>query len=188
MASVSESAMPATMTAEEFASCADLPEFCELVRGKVTQMNVPGSRHGEVCCELAYWLKHHCLANDCGRVLVNDSGVVTGREPDTVRGADIAYYSFDRLPRGPAPKGYPQAVPELVAEVMSPGDRWPSVMVKVAEYLQAGVNIVLVLNTEAATVRVFDVNGGIALLDDSQQLTLAGVLPGFSVPVAKIFG
>jgi Uma2 family endonuclease len=184
MASVSE----ATMTAEEFATRDDLPEFCELVRGKVVEMNVPGSRHGQICFRFARLLAEHVEKNDLGHVLTNDSGVRTRRDPDTVRGADVAYYSFQRLPRGPLPAGYPDVAPELVAEVLSPSDRWPSVMAKVAEYLEAGVAVVLVLDPEAATVRVFDARGGISLLDDSQQLTVEQLLPGFSAAVAEIFG
>ena len=37
---------------------------------------------------------------DLGRVVTNDSGIVTQRDPDTVRGADVAYYSYARLPKG----------------------------------------------------------------------------------------
>ena len=38
--------------------------------------------------------------HDLGRVMSNDSGVITERDPDTVRGADVAYYSYARLPEG----------------------------------------------------------------------------------------
>ena len=32
--------------------------------------------------------------HDLGHVLSNDSGVITERDPDTVRGADISFYSY----------------------------------------------------------------------------------------------
>jgi hypothetical protein len=39
-------------------------------------------------------------------VLSNDTGVVTERGPDTVRGADISFYSYARVPKGPLPDRY----------------------------------------------------------------------------------
>jgi hypothetical protein len=41
-----------------------------------------------------------------GRILISDSGINTKRDPDTVRGADIAFYSYARMPKGPAPNDY----------------------------------------------------------------------------------
>ena len=37
-------------------------------------------------------------------VTVNDSGVVTERDPDTLRGADVAFYCFARVPRESLPR------------------------------------------------------------------------------------
>jgi hypothetical protein len=60
----------------------------------------------------------HLDRHDTGRLVGNDSGVVTEHEPDTVRGADVAYYSYERIPRGPLPRGrYLTVMPELVFEV-----------------------------------------------------------------------
>ena len=66
--------------------------------------------------------------HDLGRVMSNDSGIITERDPDTVRGADVAYYSYARLPKGPLPAGYGPEVPELVIEVRSSGDSWREIL------------------------------------------------------------
>jgi len=34
--------------------------------------------------------------HELGRVMSNDSGVITERESDTVRGADVTFYSLNR--------------------------------------------------------------------------------------------
>ena len=44
------------------------------------------------------------------------------------------------------PDRYLDTPPDLVVEVFSPSDRWPKVLAKVAEYLDAGTTIVLVLD------------------------------------------
>jgi len=62
--------------------------------------------------------------HDLGHATSNDSWVLVGRNPDTVRGGDVAHYSYGRVPQGPLPAGYLDVVPELVFEVRSPTDRW----------------------------------------------------------------
>jgi Uma2 family endonuclease len=186
MATVNET----LLTAEAFLQLGpeEVPEFCELIEGKVIEMNVPAPRHGQLCAELAFYLKLYCRDHDWGHTVTNDSGVVTRRNPDTVRGADVACYSYSRLPKGPLPTGYLQAVPELVAEVLSPDDRWPKTLNKVAEYLEAGVTVVCVVDPEQLSIHVFRLDGSNAVLHDIDSLTLPNILPGFELPLAKVFG
>src|SRR5262249_27419657 len=138
----------ALLTAAQFAERADngVPE--ELVRGKSVPMTVPKPRHGFLCNKAGRVFGNFVDDHGLGWVFNNDSGVITERGPDTVRGADVAYYSYNRLPRGELPDGYPEVAPELVIEVRSPGDRWPRMLAKVAEYLEAGVLVVIVLGDQ----------------------------------------
>ena len=107
------------MTAEQFGRRPDPGHPEELVRGRIVAMSVPDRRHGYVCCTSGAIFRAFVLERDLGRVMTNDSGVITERNPDTVRGADVAYYSYARLPKGPLPAGYGPEVPELVVEVCS---------------------------------------------------------------------
>src|SRR5436309_15547944 len=134
------------LTAEEFRRLPDDGRKKELVRGRVVYMNVPAPRHGYICANVVGILRPFVIERRLGRVMSNDSGVVTEHDPDTVRGADVAYYSFDRLPPGPLPEGYLDAVPELVFEVRSPTDRPGNILAKVVEYFAAGVSAVCVLD------------------------------------------
>jgi len=177
------------MTAEAFAARPDPGYPEELVEGGVTVMSPPGARHGQICNRAGRVLGDFAEGQSLGHVLNNDSGVVTRRGPDSVRGADLAYYPFDRLPRGPVPEGYPGVPPELVVEVRSPSDRWSAVLAKVAEYLGAGVAVVCVLDDATRTARVFGAGGEISVVGGDEALAFpAGVLPGFSAPVARFFG
>ena len=134
------------LTAEQFGERPDPGYPEELVRGRIVRMPPPKPRHGEICIQVAYLLRRYLEEHDLGRVLGNDSGIITERDPDTLRGADIAFYSYDRVPKGPLPDDYLTVVPELVIEVRSPSDRWPKVFQKVGEYLAAGVSVVVVLD------------------------------------------
>lgn len=140
------------LTAAEYLLMPDDGQPTELVRGEIVLMNGPAPRHGEVCCQGANLLRRHLDDNPVGRVITNDAGVVTEHNPDTVRGPDVAYYSFQRVPRGPLPRGYLPVAPELVFEIRSPSDRWTDLHAKVAEFLLAGVLAVAVLDETTETI------------------------------------
>lgn len=179
--------LTALMTAEEFGKRPDpgCPE--ELVRGRIVRMPPTVPRHGEVCVQCAYQFRRFLDDHDIGRVIGNDAGVITGRDPDTVRGPDIAFYSYERLPKGPLPMTYIQQVPELVVEVRSPGDRWSKTHEKVAEYLAAGVLVVVVLEPESSSAHLFGADEEPRRLGPEDELTLPGVLEGFRVRVGRFF-
>ena len=94
----------ALMTAEEFGQRPDPGYPEELVQGRIVGMPPPDRRHGFVCLKAGRILGNFVDEHDLGRVMSNDSGVITERGPDTVRGADVCYYSYARLPKGPLPR------------------------------------------------------------------------------------
>src|SRR5438309_10258431 len=110
----------ALITAEEFGRMPDDGRRTELVRGRIIELPPPKGRHGKVCYRVSRLLGDHIEALDLGHILINDAGIITARGPDSVRGADVAYYSYARLPRGPVPDSYSEVAPELVVEAKSP--------------------------------------------------------------------
>src|SRR5437879_5771751 len=94
------------LTAEEYAQLPDDGRRTELRRGVVVVMNPPGFRHGEICSNVHHYVDNFVRTQQLGRTLTNDSGIITERHPDTVRGADISFYSFRRVAKGQSPIGY----------------------------------------------------------------------------------
>jgi Uma2 family endonuclease len=186
-ATMSAAAAEALLTADEFLLLPNDGRPKELVRGRVVYMNVPWPRHGQICVKVVRLLGNFVEERGLGHVVSNDSGVRTERSPDTVRGADVAFYSYSRVPPGPFPRGYLPVVPELVFEVRSHTDRWPAVLVKVAEYLNAGVSVVCVLDDATETAHVFASDQTPRNLAADQTLKLPEVLPGFEVAVRRFF-
>jgi Uma2 family endonuclease len=178
---------PGLLTAEEFARRPDPGRPEELVRGRVVPMPMPKPRHGEICGKsvriFGNWVDDH----DLGRVLSNDAGVITERGPDTVRGADVSFYSFARVPKGPLPDRYLDTPPELIVEVLSPNDRWPKVLAKVAEYLDAGTVVVLVLDDQRRMAHEYRADGTTRLYGADDDLTLPDLLGEFRVRVGLFF-
>ncbi len=185
---MSKTTTPETLlTAEQFAKRPDggLPE--ELVRGRIVTMTVPKPRHGYPCNTAGRVFGNFVDEHGLGRVLNNDSGVITGRDPDTVRGADVAFYSYKRLPPGDLPDQYLDIAPELVVEVRSPGDLWPRMLAKIAEYLEAGVSTVVVLDDQHRSAHVFGDDGTHQVLGPDDELAFRALLGNFKVAVRRFF-
>ena len=177
----------ALLTADEYAVSPDRGEHSELVRGEIVNMNLPYPRHGMICSNVSFVLRTYLLTNDLGRIVGNDGGVITARNPDTVRGPDVAFYSYDRVPKGKVPWKYLDVAPELVFEVRSPSDRWSKLLEKVTEYLKIGVQTVCVLDESRETCTMYTVDQPEVTLGATDQLVIANLLPGFAVQVAKFF-
>ena len=180
--------MERSITAKEFFLMPDDGVPKELVRGRTVTMNVPAPRHGHFCSLICRLVGNYAEdEHDLGRVMTNDSGVITERDPDTLRGADVSFYSYKRLPKGPLPEGYLDVAPNLVFEVRSPTDRWSVTMAKVNELLNAGVEVVCVLDPKTKSITVYTNDDPPEVLYKSEVLTLPGILPGFELPIAKLF-
>lgn len=176
------------ITAEEYAKMPDPGRPTELVRGRIVEMNVPIPRHGFVCGNVARIFGSFVYENDLGRSFTNDSGVITGRDPDTVRGPDFWYVSYQKLAKGELPKKYLDVVPDLAIEVLSPDDRWSKVLGKVAEYLNVGVPVVCVLDPDVRTARLyFPDDPDSRILSAEDDLSFPEILPGFSVRVGSLY-
>jgi Uma2 family endonuclease len=177
----------ALLTADEFGKRPDPGYPEELVRGRIVGMPQPGRRHGQVCGQSYYLIRQYVQEHDAGHVLSNDSGVITERDPDTVRGADVAFYRYARLPRGPLSDGYGPEVPDLIIEVKLPSDRWREILANVVEYLNAGVVVVIVLDPEPQTATIYAADAPTRVLEADAELTIPEILPEFRILVGRFF-
>ncbi len=177
----------ALLTAEEYGNMPDDGRRTELVRGRIVEVGQPRLRHGQVCNRAAFLLTTSVEEHDLGHILINDTGVITERDPDTVRGADVAFYSFDRLPKGPLPHEYPSVAANLIIEVRSPSDRWPDILAKVAEYLHLGVPVVCVLDPDPEAAYLYYPDRPNRTLGPDDELTFPECLGDFRVAVRRFF-
>ncbi len=177
---------PKLLTAEEYGRMPDDGRLTELVRGRVVEMNRPFTSHGYYLIRVGCLLTHFVEKHGLGRVVSGGAGVVTQHDPDTVRGPDIAFYSYSRIPRGPLPNEYWPASPELVIEIRSENDRWKQIHQKVGEYLSADVLTVAFVDPESQRVHLFS-DRETEVLNSSDQLTFPDILPGFEIVVGQMF-
>lgn len=172
------------MTAEDLLQTSIPNKRVELVRGVLVAREPPGLRHGRLALDLGAHLLGHVRAHDLGQVYV-EAGFKLARDPDTVRGPDIAFIQRTRLP-DPEPVGYPDLAPDLVVEIVSPGDRPGAVLAKVADWLSAGTRLVWVVDPERRLTRVYRRDGTEQIVTADQTLDGEDVLPGFTCRLASV--
>lgn len=179
-------AAPSTlMTADELLHAHFPDKRVELVRGVLVVSEPPGYRHGEIMAQLATILSNYANEHHLGRVLAGDAGFKLASNPDTVRGPDVAFVQRARLP-APPPAGFAALAPDLVVEILSPGDRPGEVLAKVADWLSAGTQLVWVVDADRRLARVYRADGTESLLTAQEALLGEDVLPGFSCPLEAI--
>lgn len=176
-----------TWTAEDLLDVtSENGERYELIEGSLVVMEPPGVTHGLVECNVAVLLAAHVRKHGLGRVLTGDSGYLTRGDNRTVRAPDVAFLSYERCPPRQLPDGYGATPPDLVVEVLSPGDRRGEVERKVREWLRFGVGMVWVVDPREHRVRV-STPDATSLYGVGDSLTGGDVLPGFAAPVAALF-
>ncbi len=130
-------------------------------------------------------LANHVDAHQLGAVYAAETGFTLARHPDTVRASDIAFVRGERLP-DPEPAGFPDLAPDLVVEVLSPGDRPGEVLAKVADWLSAGTRLLWVVDPERRLARVYRHDGTETIVTAEGALDGEDVLPGFSCSLVSI--
>ena len=174
------------MTADELLTL-DLPgKSTELVRGLLVVREPPSTHHGRIQSTLNVLVGSYVRAQALGAVFGQDTGFRIRSDPDTVRAPDLAFVHRDRTALI-APRGYAALAPDFVAEVLSPDDRPGEVLIKVGEWLDAGVILVWVIDPDGRTAAVYRADGSVAIVASDAELDGEGVLPGFSCALSELF-
>jgi Uma2 family endonuclease len=173
------------MTAEELARTSVPGKVLELVRGQLVVREPPGTLHGVVAANLTIELGAFVQERRLGWVFAQDTGFKIQRDPDTVRGPDVAFVSRGRLERIPE-AGYAELAPDLVVEVLSPSDRPGEVLAKIGDFLAAGTRLAWLVDPRRREARVFRSDGSVAVIGEDGALDGEDVVPGFSCPLVAV--
>ena len=157
----------------------------ELFRGEIIDVPPAGPKHGSVTLRTGVIFHNFGERTGHGHAMGNDTIVVI--DEFNVRGADVQYFSEARWPKAQVGDAPPPVPPDLAVEVRSPSDRLGDVLAKVADYLRAGVAIVLVLQPKPRTVTIYRDDADAVVLKESEALENLPELPGFRCEVAEFF-
>lgn len=174
-----------TATIDDLAIAHAQGNFCELVDGLLVEKAM-GFRESLLALFLGHVLLKH-VSEKKGGLVSGPDGFIT-LFPNFVRGPDVAYISWDRLPNRRLPEeAYPSIVPELVVEILSVGNTRAEMARKRREYFQAGVQLVWMVDPRERSVAVFTSPIDFVVRLDDETLDGGNVLPEFSVSLAEFF-
>lgn len=179
----------ALITPEELLRMPDGVDY-ELVDGKLVERNM-GMESSEIAARILILIGIFLRDKRLGRLFGADASYQCFPDPDKVRKPDVSFIRAERLLGDRILKGHCPIHPDLVVEVISPGDLAYEVEEKVAEYLAAGVPLVWVVNPPTRTVRIrrprSSPQGIGSELAETDTITGEDVLPGFSCAVRDFF-
>lgn len=121
-----------------------------------------------------------------GQVVTAETGFVLSDEPPTVRAPDVAFVSQGRLSFDH--DRFAPLAPDLAVEIVSPSNTVSEVQSKVVDYLDAGTQLVWVVEPRSRGITVYHSGKEIRLLTEGDEIEGGAVLPGFRVRVSELLG
>jgi Uma2 family endonuclease len=163
----------------------------ERVDGEI-RVSPAGARHGAVIMRLTLRLGAFVVERQLGHLFESSTGFRwPGRKPDrpdNVRCPDLSFVASGRFPDEREPVGFPALAPDLVVEVLSPGDRRGDVLEKVGEYLDVGTRLVWVIDPEKRSAVAYRSLTDVRVMGEADALDGEDVVPGFSCLLKDVLG
>jgi Uma2 family endonuclease len=160
----------------------------ELIFGELREMTPACGEHGEIAMRFPARLAVYIEDNSLGVANAAETGFILGRNPDTVRAPDFAFIRQERIEAIAREGGYIQGAPDLAIELISPNDAYTEVESKVEDWLRAGCRMVVLVNPRSRSLKVYRGRNDMSQLGLSDVFDGGNVVPGFQLPVKRIFG
>lgn len=142
---------------EDYARLPDDGRRYEVIGGNLHVSPAPLTRHQVVVTELAYALMTFTKTEKVGQILVSPIDVILPDLANPVQ-PDILFIANERL--GIVKEQFVAGVPDLIVEVLSPGNPAHDRRTKYALYEGAGVKEYWIVDPEACIVDVYTLYGG----------------------------
>ena len=157
----------------------------ELHEGALIEMPPPKNLHGHIVMYLSGLLFNFVLASKLGRVFTESTGYILGNDRFYI--PDVSFISFERAPELGE---YFYAAPELAVEVLSPSNTQQLMRVKIRAFLEAGTQVVWVIDPKTRTLdgHTFQDNGDILIrtYGETDSISGPGVLAEFSFTLGDV--
>ncbi|MDA0808324.1 MAG: Uma2 family endonuclease [Planctomycetota bacterium] len=180
------------MTLDEFNSLPDDDGVDRmLIRGVLVEepMTKRNRWHALVEATVARLLGNWALDQDSspGAVFSGEVGceLIAGGEASSV-GIDVALFSTELLDEQSEDARFIQGPPILAVEILSPSDTQERIQQKTDVYLNAGTQLVWIIDPHFKTVTAFS-SGVSPMMFSGEDVLSANQLPGFSAPVSSLF-
>ena len=178
---------PGTATEQDVITAQTGPDrrFCELVHGVLVEKPM-GTQEAIYAGLLLHYLWAYLDRNNLGLAAGADGTVRLWR--GRVRIPDVMFIPWERIPGEELPKeAITSIVPDLAVEVLSPSNTTAEMDLKREEYFAAGVRLVWIIDPPTATAEAYTSPTNMTPIGKSGTLDGGDVLPGFKLPLRKLF-
>jgi Uma2 family endonuclease len=159
--------------------------FCELVDGVLVEKPM-GIKESLLAAFLIHQIAKFLDEHDLGLVLAPDGFMRL--TPGLVRAPDVSVLLWERLPEGQLPDAaIGPFAPDLAIEILSPSNTRREMKRKRQEYFTHGTRLVWEVDERNQTVDVYTSPSEPRVLSLGETLDGGDVLPGFQLPVDKLF-
>lgn len=176
------------LTGDEFDALLALPENrhqrLELIDGEVIRKPMATEEHGYIGGLLATYLNMYLFENPMGRVVLDGRYRPLAGGPNS-RLPDLAVVLNDEA-RPLTTQGAAPFMPDLCVEIQSPDDSLKTLLDKAQFYPANGARMVWLVYPHQRMIEVLTARSS-QMLGLNDTLPGGEVLPGFSVPVARLF-
>jgi Uma2 family endonuclease len=177
------------LTLEEFLALPDGDITYEYVNGEAVPKYkddemAPKFFHGSTTGALFILLS--AWAKEKGRVVIEWAIKLTRNQQDWIPVADLTYISYNRLPADWLLDEACPVPPELLIEIISPGQTFGEIAEKATDYLKAGVSRVWVVDTKARTITIF-ASSSLLITYRLDQVITDDLLPELEITPNTIF-
>lgn len=177
---------PHPMTAEDLLRIPRGRARHELVRGALRTMPLFEMPEASAISTLLHSLGNHTHEHGLGETLPT-VGFQLERDPDTVRGPAVAFIRHERVEAIGIGEGYWPEAPDLAVEVYAPSDPYSHVAERVADYIEHGTRLVLVVDARRRTVTAHRPGERVQVCAGDDVLDAEDMLPGWTLSLRDLF-
>jgi Uma2 family endonuclease len=174
-------------TYEDYARLPDNGRRYEVIGGKLYMSPAPSTGHQELILALAATLRRHVIEFDLGKIYISPIDVILPDLANPVQ-PDILFIAKERLEM--VEENFIAGIPELIVEVLSPGNAAHDRRTKYNLYMEAGVQEYWIVDPEACLADIY------TLYEENHYLPHAHIerggviqsklLPDLSIPLDEV--
>jgi Uma2 family endonuclease len=180
------SPFPGTATEEDVVRLQERENrLYELVDGILVE-KVMAYAESFLAMSLVYFLRAWLDQHDIGAIAGPDG--MMRLAPGLVRIPDVSFVRWEQFPnRRVTLDPVPNIHPDLAIEVLSPTNTAEEMQRKLHDFFNSGSSLVWYVDPRARTVTVYTSADQFTVLHEGQVLDGGKVLPGFTLPLSKLF-
>lgn len=158
--------------------------YFELIQGEIVEKAMPTEEHSVIAGLWIFYFNEYALKNGLGIAGPEARFRVTGDKRNT-RQPDVSMVLDPDAPI--TNKGASTRVPDVIVEIKSPDESIDELRDKAKYYIENGARLVILTFPRQKIIEVCRPDQATEMLTVEDTLEGYDVLPGFALPVAKLF-